>query len=442
MQKRKWDFALNIPKEILEILNKLNSQTASAYLVGGCVRDFLLKRETLDFDITTGHTPEKVMEILKDYNLVLTGIKYGTVTLTLAPYNVEITTFRSEGEYSDSRHPQNVKFEKSLKADLARRDFTVNAIAYNEKEGFVDLFGGMSDIKNKVLRAVGDADTRISEDALRILRALRFKSTLGFEIDESLKAAILKNHKLINKLSAERIFSETKKLINGDFADSVFSEYGEILSPLFFFEKPSNKAFFEASKHLSRLSGTCLRLSLLFRFNALSDVNFYSFEALEPLKRRGKTTASYLEAQKNAESALNALKSNNDTKRKVLKSLMALPIMESKTEVLLFLSDFEYSDFLDLISLEYAVLGTSLSYFEKEELDFIYKTAKEAFENGEIINTASLKINGYDLLKLKFTGKEIKDTLKKLRYEVILKKTQNNHSALLKRAKEIRGGEK
>ncbi len=429
---------MNIPNGILEILNKLNTDAASAYLVGGCVRDFLLKRETLDYDITTSHTPEKVMEILKDYNLALTGIKYGTVTLTLAPYNVEITTFRSEDNYNDSRHPQNVKFEKSLKADLARRDFTVNAIAYNEKEGFVDLFGGMNDLKDKVLRAVGDADTRISEDALRILRALRFKSTLGFEIDESLKAAVLKNHKLINKLSAERIFSEIKKLINGDFAKSVFSEYGEILSPLFFYERPLNKAFLEASKHLSKLSTTTLRLSLLFRFNALSDVNFYSFEALEPLKRRGKTTASYLEAQKNAESALNALKSDNDTKRKVLKSLMALPIMESKTEVLLFLSDFEYSDFLDLISLEYAVLGTSLSYFEKDELDFICKTAKEAFENGEIINTASLKINGYDLLRLKFTGKEIKDTLKKLKYEVILEKTQNNHSALLKRAEKIR----
>lgn len=429
---------MNIPKGILEILNKLNTHTASAYLVGGCVRDFLLNRKTLDFDITTIHTPEKVMEILKDYNLALTGVKYGTVTLTLAPYNVEITTFRSERGYSDLRHPQNVKFETSLKADLSRRDFTVNTIAYNEKEGFVDLFGGIEDTKNKVLRAVGDADTRISEDALRILRALRFKSTLGFEIDESLKAAILKNRELIKKLSAERIFSETKKLVNGEYAESVFLEYGEVLSPLFFFEKPSNKAFFEATKHLSKLSGTPLRLSLLFRFNALSDVNFYSYKALEPLKRRGKTTASYLEAQKNAEAALNALKSDNDTKRRVLKNLMALPIMETKTEVLLFLSDFEYSDFLDLISLEYAVLGTPLSYFEKDELEFIYKTAKEAFENGEIINTASLKINGYDLLKLKFTGREIKDTLKKLKYEVILEKTQNRHSALLKRAEKIR----
>ena len=169
----------NLPDDVTHIINLLYKHTFEAYVVGGCVRDMMLNLEPNDYDICTSATPNEVKEIFVDYRVIETGVKHGTVTVIISGKQYEITTFRCDGEYVDNRKPKNVVFIKSLKEDLNRRDFTINAMAYNHIVGFIDYFNGMSDLNNKIICTVGDANERFSEDALRIMRALRFSSTLA-----------------------------------------------------------------------------------------------------------------------------------------------------------------------------------------------------------------------------------------------------------------------
>lgn len=207
-----------------------------AYFVGGCVRDVLMKKNIGDIDVTTDALPEQVKEIFKGHSVIETGIKHGTVTVILhlgeneisAP--IEITTYRSDGIYSDSRHPDNVSFVRKLEEDLARRDFTVNAMACNLRGKVIDLYGGRKDLAAKIIRTVGDPDERFKEDALRIMRGLRFAAVLGFEIEEKTAAAMDENKSLLKDISAERIFIEFKKLLAGDHAGDVLRKYVDVLA--------------------------------------------------------------------------------------------------------------------------------------------------------------------------------------------------------------------
>ena len=204
-----------------------------AYLVGGCVRDFFMNKPCDDIDITTSAKPIELEKILTENKIkyIETGLKHGTVTALIESDSFEITTYRTDGEYSDNRHPENVKFVSNIDDDLSRRDFTVNAIAFNpNKNEIVDLFGGKKDIENKVIKAVGNADVRFNEDALRIMRAVRFSSTLSFNIEEKTKTAIFKNKDLLKNVSKERLFSELSKLLMGDNVFSVLTEYKEVLA--------------------------------------------------------------------------------------------------------------------------------------------------------------------------------------------------------------------
>ena len=178
-------------------LNMLKENGFEAYLIGGSVRDFIMELPIGDIDITTNATPNQVKEVFKDFRVIETGIKHGTVTVLVDNEPIEITTYRSETTYSDNRHPDSVSFSNSLEDDVIRRDFTMNAIAYNFQNGFCDYTGGIDDIKNKTIRCIGDAELRFREDALRILRALRFSSVLGFTIEEKTSLAI---HKCKNLL--------------------------------------------------------------------------------------------------------------------------------------------------------------------------------------------------------------------------------------------------
>ena len=200
-----------------------------AFLIGGSVRDYIMNLPIGDIDITTSATPTEVKETFKDFRVIETGIKHGTVTVLIDNEPLEITTYRSEGTYSDNRHPDSVTFSKSLKDDVIRRDFTMNGIAFDFQDGFVDLVGGIDDIKSKTIRAIGDAETRFREDALRILRALRFSSVLGFSIEESTANAIHKCKDLLKNISAERIQVEFSKLICGKNAYSVLKEYADVI---------------------------------------------------------------------------------------------------------------------------------------------------------------------------------------------------------------------
>ena len=203
-----------------------------AYVVGGCVRDAIMQNEINDFDITTSATPDEMKVVFKDERTFDTGIKHGTITLYYNRENVEITTYRVDGEYDDNRHPKSVEFTKRLENDLKRRDFTMNAIVYNDKEGFIDMFSGIEDIKNKVIRAIGDPKKRFEEDALRILRAIRFSSVLGFTIEESTKRAMIECKSLLHNVSGERIAVEINKFLLGKNVKNAILENYEILGEI------------------------------------------------------------------------------------------------------------------------------------------------------------------------------------------------------------------
>ncbi|PWM45669.1 MAG: CCA tRNA nucleotidyltransferase, partial [Clostridiales bacterium] len=218
--------AFSIPEKII---NKLSQNGYDAYFVGGCVRDFLRGEAFTDIDICTSATPEEVKKCFSEETIIETGIKHGTVTLLFCGESFEITTFRSEQGYNDSRHPSNVEFIKSINEDLSRRDFTMNAIAL--KDGIItDPFGGSQDIKNKIIRTVGNPDERFKEDALRILRALRFSSVLGFEIEEKTAESIFKNKELLCHVSKERIAVEFNKILLGKNVENILINYSSVIA--------------------------------------------------------------------------------------------------------------------------------------------------------------------------------------------------------------------
>lgn len=221
---------MKLPDNINKALEILSGSGFEAFVVGGSVRDMIMGKIPYDYDITTNALPEQTGECFKDYRVIETGIKHGTVTVVIDGENIEITTYRVDGEYIDNRRPENVSFTASITEDLARRDFTMNAICYNPASGIVDPFGGEGDIEKGVIRCVGEPDKRFNEDGLRILRALRFASQTGFEIDEETDKSIRKNKNLINNISSERIFSELKKLLCGENAYKVLNEYREVIA--------------------------------------------------------------------------------------------------------------------------------------------------------------------------------------------------------------------
>ncbi len=220
---------MDMPKNVDTAINLLQSAGFEAYAVGGCVRDSLLGKTPNDWDITTSAKPEDMKSVFINFHCIDTGIKHGTVTVVIDGEPLEITTFRLDGEYEDNRHPKSVTFTSNLGADLGRRDFTVNAMSYSKMTGTVDLFGGQNDLKNGIIRCVGDPDRRFNEDALRILRAPRFASALDFEIEEKTARSLLKNRALLGNISEERIAKELLKLVCGKGAKRILTDFAPVL---------------------------------------------------------------------------------------------------------------------------------------------------------------------------------------------------------------------
>ena len=221
---------IRLPAPVRTAIERLNARGFSAYAVGGCVRDNLIGRVPQDWDVTTSATPEETEAVFSDCRLIETGVKHGTVTVLLCGETLEITTYRIDGDYIDNRHPSSVTFSRSLEDDLARRDFTVNAMAYHPESGIVDLFGGKGDLEKKLIRAVGDPETRFDEDGLRILRGLRFASVLGFAIEEKTAAAIHAKKDLLQNISPERIREEFCKLLLGRGVREILLDYSDVIS--------------------------------------------------------------------------------------------------------------------------------------------------------------------------------------------------------------------
>ena len=221
-----------LPDTVTLALDTLEAAGYEAYAVGGCVRDLCRGVVPHDYDITTSATPDEIEAAFCGFRLIETGIKHGTVTVLIDGEPLEITTYRTDGEYLDRRHPSNVTFSRDIDDDLSRRDFTVNAMAYSPRRGLRDPFDGRGDLCRRVIRCVGDPDTRFSEDGLRIMRAVRFASCLGFDIDMATSESIHKNRRLLADISAERILSELRRLVVGENACRILTEYGDLIGEI------------------------------------------------------------------------------------------------------------------------------------------------------------------------------------------------------------------
>ncbi len=217
-----------IPGGVASVLQKIAAAGQEAYLVGGCVRDRYMGCPPHDHDVTTSALPEELLEIFRGSRVIETGLQHGTVTVLTADGPVEVTTYRQDGTYSDHRHPDAVTFTRSLKEDLARRDFTMNAMAMDLEGNIVDPFGGRADIDARLIRCVGEPDRRFQEDALRILRGLRFAARLGFKLEKETAAAMERKKNLLLKIAHERVFAELQGLLEGAYAAEVLAAYGGI----------------------------------------------------------------------------------------------------------------------------------------------------------------------------------------------------------------------
>lgn len=214
-----------IPKEVSFLIDTIYENGYEAFMVGGCVRDSILNLTPNDYDITTSATPQEIMNIFKDYKIIDTGIKHGTVSIILNNNIYEITTYRIEGEYENNRRPKNVEFTSNIEEDLKRRDFTINAMAYNEQFGIVDKFNGLEDLQKRIIKTVGNPDERFEEDGLRMIRAIRFSSKLGFSIEENTLNSIYKNAYIIKNISIERINDEFTKTLVSDNPQNIILLY-------------------------------------------------------------------------------------------------------------------------------------------------------------------------------------------------------------------------
>lgn len=271
-----------IPNHISSVLNILYQNGFEGYLVGGCVRDAMMGKTPHDFDLTTNATPDEILTAFSGHRIIETGLKHGTVTVVSNGENVEITTYRIDGAYLDNRRPSDVTFTRSLSEDLSRRDFTVNALAFSPKDGLVDLYGGMDDLNSELIRCVGNPNKRFGEDGLRIMRALRFSAVLGFDIHSDTAHSIHLNKHLLANISAERIYSELKKLVCGINASQVINEYSDVFLLLFPTVSHDKSLFCSNASKLSGISAEpCTRLAaLLFGFD-IKDVTGF-MKSLKP----------------------------------------------------------------------------------------------------------------------------------------------------------------
>ncbi len=252
-----------LPPQVGYVIRKLEAAGYEAYAVGGCVRDHLMGRQPGDYDVTTSATPNEMLKVFSGDRVIETGLKHGTITVLREGMPIETTTYRIDGSYADGRHPDKVTFTPELRLDLCRRDFTVNAMAYSEERGIIDLFGGKEDLENRIIRCVGSADERFTEDGLRILRALRFASVLDFALDGECEASVRRLRHLLGRISRERIYTEMTKLLCGEGAERILSSFPDVISFVF----PSLTD--EMITHAAKIVGRCpkdaeMRYAVLF----------------------------------------------------------------------------------------------------------------------------------------------------------------------------------
>ncbi|MBE5910594.1 CCA tRNA nucleotidyltransferase [Pseudobutyrivibrio sp.] len=439
---------MNLPADVQNIINVLESNGHEAYAVGGCVRDCILGKVPHDWDITTSALPEQVKALFQ--RTFDTGIEHGTVTVLMQGVGYEVTTYRVDGKYEDGRHPKEVTFTASLEEDLKRRDFTINAMAYNDSRGLVDLFGGKEDLDNGIIRAVGNPRERFTEDALRMLRALRFSAQLGFEIEADTYQAIKDLAPTLERISAERIQVEMVKLVTSDHPERIRDVYLTGLTNVFFPEFNAMMECDQINKHHMYTVGEhtivsmglvpndkVVRLSMLLHDIAkpvckTTDENGQNHFKMHPVK-----------GAEMARAVLRRLKFDNDTTDRVanlVKNHDDRPEINERN-VRRMIIRVGKDNFDDLISVKKADTLAQSMYHREEKLAYIdelEKAYKAIIEAGDCLRIKDLKINGKDLIDMGLPqGQQIGQVLGTLFEEVIDNPSLNDREYLLKRAKEI-----
>ncbi len=428
-------------------IDLLKSNGFEAFLIGGSVRDYIMGLPIGDIDITTSATPQQVKKVFCDFRVIETGIKHGTVTVLIENEPLEITTYRSEGTYSDNRHPDEVVFSQNLSDDVIRRDFTMNAIAFDFPDGFCDLVNGVADIENKTIRCIGDAETRFREDALRILRALRFSSVLNFTIEENTKKAIHECKDLLKNISAERIRVEFTKLICGENAYNVLQEFSDVIS-VFIPEIKNCIGFDQINRHhcydvythtLKAVEKSnpdpVIRLALFFHDIGKPSVAHFDEKGEQHYYGHPKKSAEI------TEKILTRLRFDNDTKNKVvtLVSFHDSPIMVNnntypdRKRIKKIMSQIGKDLIFDLIQIKYCDNSAqNPEFFRGEEFYKItYTMINEILDAQECFSIKDLKISGNDLIEMGFKGKEIGVVLNQILDLVISDKLENDTKIIL-----------
>ncbi len=423
------------------ILEKLGDSGYEAYFAGGCVRDTIMSRPINDIDITTSALPEEVIAVFGEKNTFPTGIAHGTVTVRCGGITAEVTTFRVDGEYSDSRRPDSVSFTRSLTDDLSRRDFTVNSMAMDISGTIIDPHGGRDDIARGVIRCVGDPEKRFTEDALRIMRALRFSSQLGFTIDPATAAAVRSMKERLKLISAERVRDELDKLICGTDCVRVLLEYSDVISVMIpeikaciGFDQRSPYHKYTVWEHIVRAVSAAppddvkLRRALLLhdvakpacaRFDETGRGHFKGHDKLGAqvaravMRRLRYDRASVIYAE--------SLIAHHSAK------------IRDKIEVRRMMSELGDEMFFELMKMKICD-NTAKNPFvldENRRIEELTEAAREMVANGECRSLKQLNISGSDLEKLGFSGEEIGEALRELLEEVFLGNVPNERTALL-----------
>lgn len=432
---------ISLPQEVVTILDILQGAGHEAYCVGGAVRDSVMGIIPGDWDITTSALPSDSVELFKDFKTIDTGLKHGTLTVIINHKPFEVTTYRIDGEYHDNRHPENIEFTRNLREDLARRDFTINALAYNPQSDIVDLYGGQDDIYNSIVKTVGDPDKRFGEDGLRIMRALRFAAVLGFSIEPQTSAAIHRNKDLLKNISVERISVELSKLICGKNAFNILMEYPDVFSvfipeiaPAVNFEQHGEKHAYTVWEHICHTVDTIpddkiLRLTMLLHdlgkvpTHKLNDKGDSTFKNHAPLGgEMAKEILTRLKFDKKTINRVSFLVANHDfeppeTKFELKRHLKTKTPEDIKTLLVIKKSD------RGALSEKYRDISAGTA----QTLEWL----KEIEDNNECCTLKDLAITGNDLMKLGISGEAIGKTLDMLLDSVIEGKIQNTKDHLL-----------
>ncbi len=399
-----------LPAYVQNIIFRLEQNGYEAYAVGGAVRDFLLGRTPDDWDIATSAQPKDVIQIFGEKNCIPTGIKHGTITLIENSRHAEVTTYRIDGQYKDFRHPEEVLFSKNISEDLSRRDFTVNAIAYNPEAGMVDPFNGQNDLKSKILRTVGNPCKRFQEDALRIIRGLRFAAVLDFKIHPDTKSAIHQYKTLLSGIAKERIQSELSRLVTAQNPKDILIEFYDVFFEILGIDDPACILKWQenSAKLCSCPPTLSLRLAIL-----LDDISkdIPPHQLLKSLKYDNKTI-----------SLVKAIASNLYT------DTTPQPVFIKHQ-----LSNLGEETFRLVLCAKAAKFSQDLCDINKTE-----EILNTIIDQGQCFCQKDLAVDGSDLLELGFSGKEIGRILKTLLNEVIEDRCENKKSALITLAKNLK----